>query len=236
MRSLVLVMAAIVALSGCDNVEEEAQGSTPGQAKAAAEENAIRTVDTVDGRRQESFSAAATSTPAIDELFSMLPSAEDVPSAFVRITEPHSVIAPDGPAGPPNARILYELPQEPTDVSTISCFEFFVSRFASESEAQGAFTQIKDTYTRPVEGATVTVLPNSEIGDEAIGSTLLSTVWEIGTCGTRPVHAYAAVAFRRGAVIATVVGFTPKETPSPELALHMAEVLVARIDSVTFRK
>ena len=235
MRCLAFVMLATLwAISGCDYAEDEAQD--PGQTDVYTEQPAKDAFATVDRSQEESVSAVATSMPAVDEVFSILPSAEDVPSGFVRVTEPHSVIAPEGPAGPPNARVLYELPQEPTDVSTISCLEFVVSGFPNESEAEDAFIHTKDTYTRPVEGATVAVLSNSNIGDESVGSTLLSTVREIGTCGSRPVHAYAAVAFRRDSVIATVVGFAPREIPNPEVALSMAEVLVARIDSVTLRK
>ena len=116
----------------------------------------------------------------------------------------------------------------------ISCFAFYVVEFPNESKAKESFQVFSDHYSGPsmTEGQTVTVIESPLVGDERVASTLLSTVWQIGSCGTRDVYAYAAVIFRRGSVLVEVVGFSPRAVPSPDLSFQMAEVLQKRVDGL----
>ena len=183
---------------------------------------------------------AGTSTPGITptlspdfvRVFSMLPVRDDLPPGFVTATEPHSVGAPE--SAPPNARVQFELVEEPDDDSAISCLEFYVTQLGEESEANDAFDSFQQFLHGPsgVEGQSVEALEPPAIGDETAASILVSTKWQIGSCGTRPVYAYAGVVLRRGTVVANVYGFTPQSRPNPQLLWDMARLQLSLIDEV----
>lgn len=188
-------------------------------------------------------SVAGTSTPGITptlspdfvRVFSMLPVRDDLPSGFVAATEPHSVIAPDaGGPRPVNARIQFELAEEPHNDSAISCLEFYVVQLGEESEANDAFDSFQQFLHGPsgVEGQSVEALEPPAIGDETATSTLVSTKWQIGTCGTRSVYAYAGLVFRSETIVAEVFGFTPQSKPNPQLVWDMARLQLSKIEEV----
>lgn len=192
-------------------------------------------------------SVAGTSTPEIRptwspefaRVFAMLPVRDDLPPGFVVAREPHSTMAIEssGP-GPPNARVQFELVEEPEDESAISCLEFYVKQLADESEAHYVFGFLEEHMTGPsrIEGQSREPLHPPAVGDETAASTLVSAQWSIGSCGTRPVYSYAGLVFRSGTVIAHVYGFAPWSKPNPELVFEMARLQLSRIDALMERK
>lgn len=176
-----------------------------------------------------------TWSPEFARVFQMLPVKDDLPSGFVVAGEPHSTIAPEsGEPRPPNARVQFELAEEPKDESAISCLQFYVVQLADESEAHYVFETFQENLTGPsrIEGQSVEALAPPAVGDETAASTLASTKWSIGSCGTRLVYSYAGLVFRSGTVVADVYGFTPRSKPNPELVFEMARLQLSRIDEV----
>lgn len=176
----------------------------------------------------------ATRSPEFARVFSMLPAEDDRPAGFVVAREPHSVMAPESGPPPPNARVQFELVEEPDDDSDISCLEFYLVELSDETEAHRVFETFQEYLTEPsrIEGQSVQRVDPPAIGHETAASTLVSTKWSIGSCGTRPVYAYAGVVFRRGTVVADVYGFTPRSKPSPQLLWDMARLQLSLIDEV----
>ncbi len=133
---------------------------------------------------------------------------------------------------PPNARVQFELVEEPEDESAISCITFYVKQLADESEAHNIFDLNEEHLTGPsrYEGQSVDAVDPPAVGDETAASTLVSTKWPIGSCGTRRVYSFAGLVFRSGTVVARVYGFTPRSKPNPELVFEMARLQLSRID------
>ncbi len=168
----------------------------------------------------------------VSGLHALLPTPSDMPSGWVLASVPHSVMAPDGPAGPPNARVQYELETESDNPATISCLEFYLVNLEDEAQARTTFRSFAEHLTGPtgIQGQSREALEAPLIGDETAASTLLSTVWEIGGCGNWPVYAYAGLTFRRGSSVAQVIGFASKERPPPAFLWDMARLQLTRID------
>jgi hypothetical protein len=179
----------------------------------------------------------ATWPPELPELYQRLPTPDDLAPQFVLAVAPHSVAAAELPPGPPNARVLFELEKEPANHSEISCLTFYFVELASEEAARSTYQSFEHSLVAPARetGQIKAQIEAPPIGDESAAATLVSTMYEIGTCGSRPVFAYAGVTFRRGAVVAEVLGFTPKDRPSPELLWEMARLQLTRLESRSFK-
>ena len=176
-----------------------------------------------------------TWSPEFARVFALLPAVEDMPRGFVLVAQPHSVIAVDiAGERPPNARVQFELADEPDDDSEISCFTFYLVELSDEAEAHHVFESFQGTVVGPsrIEGQAIEAVDPPAVADETAASTLVSAKWTIGSCGTRLVYSYASVLFRSGTIVAWVHGFAPQSRPDPRLAFGMARLLLSRIDEV----